>query len=821
VSRNRVRTRILLALLLCVGLLHGGSYRAQPVAAAAAHPRLLFSAADIPTLQARAAAGDGARAWAVLKQRLDDYVTSPAESSWHLDPAKIAARDSNGPTSYSAQNELPTMLIDLAFGYVITGDTTYSRLVIDSLTGLADAGWPFWSDNGQYLGAGDLLRGVALSFDWTYNAMTQAERDHIVAGLANPAVGASMNHSRIIDVAQFGGPGSSPGSNWAGVTAGGAGLALLAVQGENGAPADLSTLLSSAQTRVTNYLAQGIGKDGEGGEGFTYAGYGLHGALPFAFALKRDGGADLVGTTPGLSHLVDYVSSALIPAQGYDGTVPLNDSVRDALADELIEQLWEISPSSSLVSWLWEHTLGTNGVNRYDPQRSPPLLPGHNCVPATTSPAVFVLGCGWSSAEELDIIYSRHATVASAAPEASLATGLHFDDHGIVVGRTGWSGGASEVVSTFSASRGAAGHTQEDVGQFTLYGYGGDFAVDSGYGHNYSCGSPIAGKVSPPVQPDRCDPTDQTIQAGQSVGHNLVLVDDDVRTQKGARTTISPRETIPEFLTGPALTFAHADTRSQFPVDPSVANRDWLFARAPGQPVLLVIGDQLDRDGGQHSYNWQLHTSSNNAVAVHANGFTIAAPSGAVLNGLTARNGDLVQSTRSAFEVQPFQGSTFDRPAAHQLLLQTDFLKHQFHDELAVMALTPAGAVPAVVQRLEVPGSNAIEATRGGVGTTVVKALTGVTSVTGAGVTLTGAMGYAVQGMGESFLRQGSRLFAYGRDVITVTGGLASVLATGGRVQATGPVGAGYTVYAPGTVTAVTVNGTAATWTRNGDYITF
>jgi hypothetical protein len=99
------------------------------------HPSLLFSASDVPTLRARTASGDGARAWATLKQRIDDYVTSPAQSNWHLDPAKIGARDSNGVVAnYAAQNEMPTMLIDLAFGYVITGDTTYSRLVNESMT---------------------------------------------------------------------------------------------------------------------------------------------------------------------------------------------------------------------------------------------------------------------------------------------------------------------------------------------------------------------------------------------------------------------------------------------------------------------------------------------------------------------------------------------------------------------------------------------------------------------------------------------------------------------------------------------------------------
>jgi hypothetical protein len=817
-SERRARSRLLpvaVATLLVAGFLGASVHRPGVEAqAAGAHPRLLFSTADVPVLRARAAVGEGARAWATLKKRLDDYVTSPEQSKWHLDPTTIGERDSSGAlTTYAGQNQMPAMLTDLAFGYVVTGDPTYARLVIDSLVTLADRGWPYWDDHNQYLGAGDLLRGVALSFDWTYDAMTPGERSHIVTGLGNATSGTALGHGRILDVVTAAGPGGSPGSNWAGVTSGGAGLVLLAVQGETGAPLDLTTLLSSAQARVASYLANAIGVDGEGGEGYTYTNYGLHGALPFAFALARAGGTNLVTTTPGLSHLVDYVSAMLIPAAGYDGSVPLNDSVRDALGDELIEQLWAISPTSSLVSWLWERTLGPAGLDRYAPDRSPPLLPGHNCVDAATNPGVFVLGCGWSNAEELNILYSRHTTTPAVDPAAALGTGLHFADHGIVVGRTGWADGAGDVVSTFSASRGAAGHTQEDMGQFTLYGFGGDFAVDSGYGHNYSCGSA-------PSQVDGCDPVDQTNRYGQSVGHNLVLVDNDARTQRGARTQTT-RQTIPEFLTAGDLSFAHADTRTQFPSDPPVANRDWLFAHAPGLPVLLVVGDQLNRDGADHKYNWQMHTSASNAVALHANGFTITAPSGAVLNGLATRNGDLLQSTRSAFALRPWPSSPFDRPQLHSQLVQVDLAAHAYHDELTVMALTPAGSVPAVVQRLDVPGANAVEATRGGTGMTAVKSLYGVTSASGSGVTLVGSMGYAVQGAGEALLRQGSRLSAYGTDYVTVTGGVASVLTSNGQVRATGCTTCGYRVYAPGTVTSVTVNGASVPWSRAGDHITF
>jgi hypothetical protein len=829
-TRTSLRATVVLILLLGTALFTTVVQRPGPVLAAGAHPRLLFSAADIPTLQARVATPEGARSWATLKERLDAFVDSPNAWKWHLDPSTIGTRNSDGTVgAYGGQNQMPAMLTDLAFGYVITGDTKYSTPVIESLKQLAAARWPYWSDTTQYLGLGDLLRGVGLSFDWTYSAMTSADVTTIVSGLSNHLTVGPLVGLRPLDVATTTlCCAAGAGSNWAGVTAGGAGLAMLAISGETGAPSDLTTLLNAAETRVNTYLGQGVGVDGEGGEGFNYTNYGMHGALPFAFALKRSGGTDLVAAHPGLTHLPDYIASMLIPGPTFDGTVPLNDSERDTLGDELIEQLWQVSPTT-LQSWVWEHTLGPAGVDRYKAGRSPMWLPSHNCLEPATNPAIYAIGCGASNAEELNLIYSQHSALTATDPSTSIASAIHFRDHGIVTGRTGWSAGAGDVVSTFSASRGPAGHTQEDIGQFTLYGYGGDFALDSGYGHAYGCHKSLPHPSAVPPQvpsalPDHpnCHPNDVN-DAGTAGGHNVVLVGNNGGSQSGARPNTTSPPTIEDYLARGDLAFAHANTAVQFPADPVLATRDWMFAHVPGMPVLVAIGDQLNKDGVGRGYDWQLHTSDQNVVVPHANGFTVTAPSGAVLQGLSTRNGVLADSVGTPFIVEPFAGSPFNRPVSQSVLLQTDGLRRPAMDGLTVMALTPAGMVPAVVQRVEVPGGNAVESTSGSTKTVVLKRLAGSTgAMNGLGFTLDGAFGYAVAGMGEAVLDRGTSLKAYGIDYVTVTGGSASVLVSAGKVQATGPAGAAYKVYSPSGIPSVTVNGAAVTPAAAGSgYYTF
>ena len=121
--------------------------------------------------------------------------------------------------------------MELGLTYQLSGDPKYGRRAIDLLSALGDAGFPFWTQE-QDLGLGDLLGGVGLSFDWTYQMMTPAERAKIVGDLT-----AFQDKLFVRPLFEYTNEASTyPASNWMGVTAGGAGLTLLAIKGEPGAP---------------------------------------------------------------------------------------------------------------------------------------------------------------------------------------------------------------------------------------------------------------------------------------------------------------------------------------------------------------------------------------------------------------------------------------------------------------------------------------------------------------------------------------------------------------------------------------------------------
>jgi hypothetical protein len=480
----------------------------------------------------------------------------------------------------------------------------------------------------------------------------------------------------------------------------------------------------------------------------------------------------------------------------------------------MIEYMWALDPGSRTVSWFWSRTLGPKGVDRYAPGRTPPLLPAHNCTTPAPNAAVYVLGCPFSIAEELHLIYGQADSIPAAVPEEVMSLTGDYRQRGLVEGVTGWSRGRDEGASTFEAHRNAAGHVQEDIGQFTLYGYGGDFAVAPGYGHNYSCNRDTAVVLG-------CDPQDKTDRGGQSGGHNIVLVDQDNRTQRYGNTrTTAP--TVKEVVAAGDLAWARADTRYQFGTGLSpLGQRDWLFTHVPGRPVRLVMLDRLAKDAAPHSYNWQMHTSAQNVVSVQGSGFTIAAPSGAVLTGITARNGDAVASTAATFTAQPFLPNAFSRPSAHTLLTQRDPAPAVRYEGLAQLAITRPGEVPAPGQRLDVVGGNAVQSTFQGRRDVTVSRLIGASAVTGSGISTDGDVANLTEERGESLLVDGSHLSAFGREYVRVTGGRGTVAVSAVTASASGTPGAVYRVFAPQELLVVSVNGQPARTERDGDYVSF
>jgi hypothetical protein len=213
------------------------------------HPRPLLTAADVPLLRARIAAGGvAASAWARLQEQAEGLLVRV-----HPDAVRQST-DQIGP--FRLQNEMPTYLLNLGLAYQLSGDVRYGRRVVDLLLALKDANYPYWCC--QDLGVGDLLYGVGLGFDWSYELMTPDERQQIVSAMW------TTEHETFLFGRTLGYNPTNPYAanleigNWMGVTAGGAGLALLAVRGEPGIPAKtirpFETYLTRRSSRADEVL---------------------------------------------------------------------------------------------------------------------------------------------------------------------------------------------------------------------------------------------------------------------------------------------------------------------------------------------------------------------------------------------------------------------------------------------------------------------------------------------------------------------------------------------------------------------------------------
>ena len=791
---------------------------------ATVHPRLLFSAADVPALRARVATEEVPRAaFSRIKEKAEAYLL-------RVRPEVVRANvgvdyELQGlQKPYTLQNEMPTYLIELGMAYQLSGDARYGRHAVELMLALADAKFPFWT-GGTDLGIGDLGEGVGLGFDWTYELMTPAERNQIVGGIT-----AAQDSLFVRSMFEYHNEASTyKTSNWQGVLGGGTGLLLLAIRGEPDAPSgftsppnaaippfvpafparhyDFDDYLDKALEKAGNYLRFGYDSKGAGHEGHTYAHYGLKNSVPFALAARREGLGDLLGPT-GARNAARWLAFEQLPGVPQN-FVPLNDSQRNQFGVDLQALLFGIDPNNGVNQWLWRRTVGKLGNDFYNEPYTPAIVGDDGCVLDRVLEApVASGGCNifHSHGNVWAVLFYRTPTeTPEVEPSTTAPLSVHYNELGLVDARTGFTRGKHEVVSTFQARRqGGTHHFQYDHGNFTLYGEGGNFAVDPGTSC-VSCGD--------------------TNEAGYAVMHNVVLVDDQKETQS-FNSRYFNGTTIDDFLTAPNLSLTHADLRYTYSADPSVsfdppfAGRDHLFSRVPGRPVVIGILDELERDAvpRNHAYTWQMLTDETNLVVTDGSGFTVRSPNGATLVGRGAV--DATAASDPAFGVRMVQESNVnDDYGVVQKLYSTTTSRQRF-EQVTVMALTPASKPAASTAILRLGGANAVAVDWQGTREIVLRRSRNAAMVTGE-VETDGRVADLIVGQGETVLRAGTRLSAYGVDYVRVTGSEARVAVSGDRIQADGAAGNGYRVFAPGAIQRVTVNGAAVSSCREGDYVVF
>ena len=228
---------------------------------------------------------------------------------------------------------------------------------------------------------------------------------------------------------------------------------------------------------------------------------------------------------------------------------------------------------------MWDHTSGTYGV---------PM--GHSADQVAT-----VL---W----QRDLIPQQPGDIL---PPSNL-----WAQRGLYSYRSGWQSLASseDVVFTFYSGKFQGGHAQEDQNQFTLYGYGGRFAVDHGPGTT----------------------------AKQSEAHSIVLIDG--AGQHNAGSSVGTDGRISEFVMNGFADYVQGDAASAYTTHSGFNNPDYPFpgidwswgyeganpvdralrnvlaVRGDGAPPYFIIMDDIDKDALPHTYEWRLHTSNLNTI---------------------------------------------------------------------------------------------------------------------------------------------------------------------------------------------------------------
>ena len=398
-------------------------------------PMLWFSEQDIPALRGSTQASEHEATFRTILQNARTYC-DPTKSGY-ADPEDID--EHHGPVArpqvlaHAFGRRLTDWSETIGFAYQMTGEEALGKhgaLVLETACRKLPVSDPRVAKS--FAGArGDIMRGLAVGYDWLGEAMSPRQRDLWMKTsteyLENILAEARREKTWWV-----------PYHNFMGVAVGASGC--LALELRQAGLQEAQGRLDECARMVSRWLDEGFDEQGAYYEGTGYAVYGLSNAVLFADALGRSGGPDLL-MHPRLRRVPGFFAMSVLPGERV--LEARNDASYAGLSNPLILRLAG-AHQSGLARWLWERCGG--GV----------------------SPFSIV----WDNSVE-----------PQSPEEGQQALAEHFEGRGLCVFRTGWA--KTDVM--FSLEAGPykqVTHNQADKGHFTLYGLGHRWAIDSGYGNN-------------------------------------------------------------------------------------------------------------------------------------------------------------------------------------------------------------------------------------------------------------------------------------------------------------------------------------------------
>ncbi len=350
--------------------------------------------------------------------------------------------------------------------------------------------------------------------------------------------------------------------------------------------------VEAAMTRADDYVTAWhealLDPDGAYHEGAMYAGWSMRNLAYYFWAAKRrnDGYGDRAPPVK-IRNMEKWIAFATLPTGGA-AVNNVNDAAylnyplaRHHTYFDWAQTEWD----SGLSAWLWDRLVGPTY--------------GHES--------------GILSDKAATVLWHKNQTPQN--PANALPNHMLWKQRGLYYSRTGWpeTDTSDDLVFSFYSGKFQGGHAHEDQNNLTLYGYGGAFAVDNGFG----------------------------AVAKQSEAHNMVFIDG--RGQHNAGGSIGTDGTISEhilsgfadYLLGDATAAYNTYSEFNMPGTP-FEDDDWSYGYDGGNPVnyafrtiigvhdgttppYFVVADDIDKDGATHLYVWRMHTHEDNVIDVTAN----------------------------------------------------------------------------------------------------------------------------------------------------------------------------------------------------------
>jgi len=252
------------------------------------HPYLFFTPEDVPGLLEKAKQGPASGMWARLKARADRLVEG--------DPREWTAGTSFWDNSARARA--------LGLVYALTREVKYAQRALPEVE--AVLGSDAWlMAKGEALRTAEAICGLALAYDWLYDALSDDLRKRIREAVIRDGI------EPIIAATERGEWWTAwYRCNWGSVIYGQAGVAALALLADDPRAADWAGLFA----RKIWHYTYSLGPDGGWGESGSYATYAWFRAVLLMDALKRvTGGWSNLFDNPNLPHLAQWFTALLQP----------------------------------------------------------------------------------------------------------------------------------------------------------------------------------------------------------------------------------------------------------------------------------------------------------------------------------------------------------------------------------------------------------------------------------------------------------------------------------------------------------------------------